>query len=173
MKMKKNPLSLLVIAGSKGRVTRRYPFEEPLTTSEFRGKVEIDESKCIGCGACVNACPPNALELLSNSNGTKTLRYFIGRCIYCWRCIDVCPVGAIKGTKEFELATNDVNDLYELLTHEGARCNICNSPYATVRMVRYVATRSPSTEGYVTIDPKCRQEKFVKAIEMRFGGLSA
>lgn len=29
----------------------------------FKGHIEIDESKCIGCSKCVNYCPHNAIYM--------------------------------------------------------------------------------------------------------------
>ncbi len=165
---KLGPLKALIIASEAGRVTRKYPFEPPLVSEEFRGKIEIDESKCIGCGACVNACPPNALTM-EQDNDTKVLKYFVGRCIYCWRCIDVCPTSAIRGTLEFELATNNIDDLYEIVVHEVVKCRICGKPVTTIAMKDFVLEKTRYAEEYIDLDPHCRKEKFIKAIEARFG----
>ncbi|MCY0868464.1 MAG: 4Fe-4S binding protein [Desulfurococcus sp.] len=153
-----------------GYSTRRYPFEEPLITPEFRGRVEIDPSKCIGCGACVNACPPNALQVIEDG-GKLILRYFIGRCIFCWRCIDVCPVKAIKGTREFELTTDDIADLYVHIVHSRKQCDTCGSTYATVRVVKYILEKAPVAEEYADKCPECRRSLFTKALSRRVGGV--
>jgi len=163
-------IKVLTIPLEKGRVTKRYPFEEPLVSPEFRGRIEIDESKCIGCGACVLACPPNALQLIRNGS-ELVLKYFIGRCIFCWRCIDVCPVNAIKGTRDFELATDNPDDLRELVIHKRAECSECSQPYVTIRQKQYVISKSPVTENYADLCGECRKGKFIKALELRRGGV--
>ena len=47
------------------------------------------EEKCIGCGACVRACPNKAISVCE---GTLTTDY--GLCDGCGICEDVCPSGA-------------------------------------------------------------------------------
>ena len=60
MAMEKELLKHLV----KKPATIIYPFEKCEPMSGFRGKVEIDTIKCIGCGICVHDCP--AFVFLAN-----------------------------------------------------------------------------------------------------------
>ncbi|MBR2991372.1 MAG: 4Fe-4S binding protein [Solobacterium sp.] len=53
--------------------------------------VTIDKDLCIGCGACVGACPVEALSL--DDEGKSTVDEAL--CIDCHSCIATCPVGAI------------------------------------------------------------------------------
>lgn len=49
------------------------------------------KKKCIGCEACVEECPVNALTLTSDGIVTDT-----DLCTLCGRCADVCPALAIE-----------------------------------------------------------------------------
>ena len=88
-----------------GTVTSSYPLEPIAVDKNFRGKPEHNPQQCIGCAACVNACPSNALTVETDL-ATQELawQFNLGRCIFCGRCEEVCPTVAIKLSQEYELA---------------------------------------------------------------------
>lgn len=53
--------------------------------------VKIDKDTCIGCGACVDVCPVNALSM---EDGKAVCDE--SACIDCGACIATCPVQAIS-----------------------------------------------------------------------------
>ena len=53
--------------------------------------VTIDKEKCTGCGACVDACPVDALKLVEDKATVDP-----DTCIDCGTCVDECPVEAIE-----------------------------------------------------------------------------
>ncbi|MFX1481438.1 MAG: 4Fe-4S binding protein [Promethearchaeota archaeon] len=57
-----------------------------------KGRVFIDDEKCIDCGACVSLCPTDALHL----NNEKRLEFSYEKCIGCLLCLDSCPRYAIE-----------------------------------------------------------------------------
>jgi len=87
------------------RATLLYPFEKRDVPSDYRGKIEIDYSLCVGCGLCVKECLPQALELVTLPDGSKRPRYYVARCTFCAQCVESCPRNAIKSTQVYELAT--------------------------------------------------------------------
>jgi len=51
----------------------------------------VTDDKCVGCGACVDACPADVLEL-------KDDIAIVPRpddCVECGACEDACPADAI------------------------------------------------------------------------------
>lgn len=74
-----------------------------------KGIAEIIEDKCVGCGACVKACPRSIIEL--RNKGPKGKRVYVGcvnkdkgavakkacnaACIGCGKCAKTCPFEAI------------------------------------------------------------------------------
>jgi len=150
-------LRVLIEGLSKDVVTEKYPYAPVEVPEGFRGKPVIDPSKCVGCGSCVNACPPNALSI-TDEGPYRVVRLFIGRCIFCGRCEEVCPFNAITLTREFELAVTDTADLVQEVKLVMARCAACGEPYAPLREVRKVAERLPDElRALAYLCPKCRE----------------
>jgi formate hydrogenlyase subunit 6/NADH:ubiquinone oxidoreductase subunit I len=70
----------------------------------FRGKLQYDREKCIGCQLCIKVCPGKVIEFIPEQ---KKVKFFITRCCFCAQCADVCPVDCIAMTDEFLLADTD------------------------------------------------------------------
>ena len=58
-------------------------------TISFEPEMIVDESKCIGCGKCVQICPQQCV-----APGTP---YHIAQehCLHCVNCFEQCPVQAV------------------------------------------------------------------------------
>jgi formate hydrogenlyase subunit 6/NADH:ubiquinone oxidoreductase subunit I len=57
-----------------------------------KGRVIIDDDKCIDCGACISLCPTDALSL----DEEERLKFYYEKCIGCLLCLDSCPRFAIE-----------------------------------------------------------------------------
>lgn len=49
----------------------------------------VNKDECIGCGACVEVCPQEAITM----NDIAVID--VNECIDCGACVDECPNGAI------------------------------------------------------------------------------
>lgn len=78
--------------------------EERIFYENYRGKLSCHEDLCVGCGACVQICPVDALNLKRNeSNGQKGFELYhnASQCAYCGLCEDICSFDAIYFQNKF------------------------------------------------------------------------
>lgn len=64
--------------------------------------IKIINDKCTGCGACVHACPVEAIRMVE---GKAVIDYDL--CILCGACVEVCTVDAIEFEKPIKTITHD------------------------------------------------------------------
>jgi len=55
----------------------------------------IDKDSCIGCGACIDACPAEAIFMQNDSAEIK-----LSECIRCGCCHDICSQDSIRHDSE-------------------------------------------------------------------------
>ena len=65
-----------------------------------QGKPAVNQSRCVGCGACIKICAHDA-PLIENGKATIDLN----KCVGCGRCIGACPKDAVHPTQS---NSNDV-----------------------------------------------------------------
>lgn len=113
-------------------VTIQYPDKMPRPLAEilpdrFRGFLKVDMEICTACLACMNDCPIDCILIKTKKDETSATKERVltqfdideAKCMYCGLCTEPCPTGAIHFTKEFERATEDMNDLVFKFVPEG------------------------------------------------------
>lgn len=94
-------MNLTTRIGAFGKLIIRF-FRRPVTvrdtfgfiTAASRGLPRRDETRCTGCGACMERCSSGATTVTDTGN-QRTVSIDSLRCIFCARCADVCPEGAL------------------------------------------------------------------------------
>ncbi|MDD1764114.1 MAG: 4Fe-4S binding protein, partial [Methanobacteriaceae archaeon] len=69
---------------------------EIIEATSPRREITVLEDECLGCGACINECPVDCIELEMPSP-----IHISEKCVSCGRCVEVCPVQAIQLSEEF------------------------------------------------------------------------
>ena len=117
------------------RFTTRFPAEPCVVPERYRGKPEFDLDTCVGCGACVNVCPTEALTQIDDLEAEPpvrkiTLRY--DACIFCANCSDNCTTETgIKLSSQWDLATMDRQSTAETQEYELQLCEKCGAVIGT------------------------------------------
>jgi Ni,Fe-hydrogenase III small subunit/ferredoxin len=100
---------------SVGSATAGYPHVAPHIAEQFRGAPEFDFEVWTDARPAAEACPTGAIAV-NDSGGLRQVTVDYGRCIYCGECAEASADGAVRTTRQFELAATDRSDL--LLTAE-------------------------------------------------------
>ena len=117
------------------RFTTRFPAEPCVVPERYRGKPEFDLDTCIGCGACVNVCPTEALTQIDDTQAELPIRKITLRydaCIFCDNCSDNCTTETgIKLSQQWDLAGLDRAAMAETHDFELQRCEKCDEILGT------------------------------------------
>jgi len=144
-KPKLRELKEAVSALVRGPYTADFPYGPPIIADEFRGKPTYQKDDCIGCGACSEVCPANAIEITTehrNGNVYRILTVHLDNCVYCGVCVEKCTTkkGIIQN-RDFDLSTFNREDLVEKVEKEMVVCEVCGFPFATKDHLNWIYHR--------------------------------
>ena len=179
-------LKLIEYSRRRGVATHPYP-KKPMEVDEYyRGKPELEFEKCMGCGACANACPADAIVVKTlPEKGVREWSIYYGRCIFCGRCQEVCPLSAIVLTREFELASTSREDLtvnaefkLAVCSECGGKMDVTDRQIAFAKAILSCSRELPEPEAILEAALKCSEcrrrrsvEKMIEATKAYGGGV--
>jgi formate hydrogenlyase subunit 6/NADH:ubiquinone oxidoreductase subunit I len=139
-------LKEVLVCLQAGQVTLGYPFQPHSPELGFRGKVVMETERCVGCGACANACPPRLITL-RDTEKYRVMDLELRRCTYCAQCRDVCPQKAITLSTQFETASTSMSDMQIQLSLKLVRCKKCGEVVGTQRQIDQVKAQLTAQMG--------------------------
>ena len=84
---------LLEIKGEEADIEAGIVFlrEHQIGVKDIQSMVEVDQKKCVSCGACTAVCAVGALEMTAD----WSLIHHDDKCLECMLCVKACPMRAI------------------------------------------------------------------------------
>jgi len=115
-------------------VTVQYPHEALKMPARFRGHIELvrdpttGKAVCFACKLCERACPSDCITVegakLEGAKKRSVSKYILDftKCSLCGSCVEACRDGAIRFSKEYNLASTHkedyIMDLFQRLENE-------------------------------------------------------
>ena len=125
--------------------TTKFPAQPDTESKRYRGMPRYDKSFCVGCGACAQVCPSQAIKMSDDSmRKVRTLRIDYGSCIQCGQCEEKCITAkGIANTNFYSLAVTDVEapDIFETIEKDLVLCEGCGEIIACRDHLRWINMR--------------------------------
>jgi NADH-quinone oxidoreductase subunit I len=116
-------------------VTVQYPHESLKMPPRFRGHIELvrdpqtGKPLCYACKLCERSCPSDCITVEGvkregdKKKSVSEYRLNFTQCSLCGSCVEACKSGAIRFSKEYNLASTSkeefIMDLFRRLEKEG------------------------------------------------------
>ncbi len=103
-------------------VTVQYPYETLKMPPRFRGHIELvrdpatGQPKCFVCKLCEKACPSDCITVEgikpegARRKTVTSYRLDFTKCSLCGSCVEACRDGAIRFSREYNLASTRKED---------------------------------------------------------------
>jgi formate hydrogenlyase subunit 6/NADH:ubiquinone oxidoreductase subunit I len=126
--------------------TSKFPFKPHQPHPNFRGQPKYDPEKCLGCLACEEICPAQAIAHEDDTKGDvpkRVMIHYTDTCIFCGCCEDACIADheGIKLSNDWELAFFNRAEAFETIEKELQLCEICGSAIACKDHLKWIAEK--------------------------------
>ena len=136
-----------VKALAKGPYTSKFPRIAHTPYSSFRGQPKYNPEKCVGCLACEEVCPAEAIahrDETEKTNPVRVLIHYTDTCIFCGTCEEACIADheGIKLSNDWELSFFDrQKESHESIEKELQLCELCGAVIACKDHLKWIAER--------------------------------
>ena len=131
-----------------GPYTSKFPKEAHKPHPNFRGQPKFNDEKCVGCCACEEVCPVDAIAhkdvVDKEGNAKRTMIHYSDTCIFCGQCEAGCMADkeGIKLSNDWELSFFDRKiESYETIDKELQLCEICGEPIACKDHLKWISEK--------------------------------
>jgi len=127
--------------------TSPFPRVPHAAHPKFRGQPKYDPARCVGCLACEQVCPVQALahrDEVSDGAGRRTLLHYTDTCIFCGCCEAACIADhrGIRLSTDWDLAFFDRRtEGFETIEKDLVLCEGCGAVIACRDHLRWIAER--------------------------------
>jgi formate hydrogenlyase subunit 6/NADH:ubiquinone oxidoreductase subunit I len=146
-------------------LTLRFPKRVALPPG-FRGLVQLDPERCIGCGTCAYVCAPDAISVTVGETHYDWA-YEPGRCTFCGRCVDFCPTQALTMEGQRPPIYTQPEAMQQTQHLAYPRCPACGQPAPPVNdmvLARAFGEITGEIRAWSRLCPHCRQRHYQPAL---------
>lgn len=124
--------------------TSGFPAQPHVPYAGFRGQPRYDSERCLGCLACEEVCPAEAIahqDDAGNHPPRRVMIHYTDTCIFCGCCEDACIADhrGIRLSKDWELSFFDRASAWETIEKELQLCELCGEAIACKDHLNWIA----------------------------------
>lgn len=129
-----------------GPYTSKFPYKPHTPYPSFRGQPKYNQEKCVGCLACEEVCPVEAIghkDIADPSNPRRIMFHYTDTCIFCGCCETACIADhlGIKLSTDWELSFFDRKEAHETIEKELQLCEICGEVIACKDHLQWISEK--------------------------------
>lgn len=144
-KPKLRELKEAITALISGPYTSKFPFKPHTPPKTFRGKPKYDQDKCVGCGACFEICPAEAItleDIVTEGKAVRKLTHYADICIFCGQCQAACITKeGIVLSQDYDLAVFDRKDAQHSVEKDLVLCQSCGAVVGCRDHIKWVSDK--------------------------------